>query len=216
MSLPCILLLTPTNLAAGKLTAFILCSARKKLANLLTFAVLNHSIQVYLSAFKRIREPDIWNWTQFIDCFYLLDQKHDFWPLNLLVFRLTVLSSLIPRTISKRSKDFLITYLTNPDRGKTIRLVTLMICWITICNTWDFVQTYLDRKDRPSWFYQRGLQISLQILNFHDCFTCFLFSRNYFVSSNIFKFDVIKAIFFSQPKWKSAKYSKLTWPTSRC
>ena len=103
-------LLTPNNLAAGKLTAFILCSARKKLANLLTFAVLNHSIQVYLSAFKRIREPDIWNWTQFIDCFYLLDQKHDFWPLNLLVFRLTVLSSLIPRTISKRSKDFLITW----------------------------------------------------------------------------------------------------------
>ena len=43
-----ITLLAPTNLAAEELTAFILCSARKKLANLLTFAVLNHSIQVYV------------------------------------------------------------------------------------------------------------------------------------------------------------------------
>ena len=92
-----LLLLSPTNLAAEKLTAFILCSAHKKeLANLLTFAVLNHSIQVYLSAFKRIREPDIWNWTQFIDwSTYLIKSmisgpKNE-WPLNLLVFRLTVL-----------------------------------------------------------------------------------------------------------------------------
>ena len=90
------LFLPPTNLAAEKLTAFILCSARKKLANLLTFAVLNHSIQVYLSAFKRIRELDIWNWTQFIDYFYLLDQKHCFLASEFACFSTF---SPVPRTI---------------------------------------------------------------------------------------------------------------------
>ena len=123
-----ITLLAPTNLAAEELTAFILCSARKKLANLLTFAVLNHSIQVYLSAFKRMRKPDIWNWTQFIDYFYLLDQKgHDFWPLNLLVFRLSV---LFQEQSSRRSQR-VSNYLTNPENNPS-GLLTLMICWITI------------------------------------------------------------------------------------
>ena len=90
-----ILLFSPTNLAAEKLTAFILCSARKKLANLLTFAVLNHSIQVYLSAFKRIRELDIWNWTQFIECFYLLTWSKTWFLASELACFLTY--SLVPR-----------------------------------------------------------------------------------------------------------------------
>ena len=159
------LLLAHTNLAAEKLTVFILCSARKKLANLLTFAVLNHSIQVYLSAFKRIREPDVWNWTQFLEYFYLLDQKHDFWPLNLLVFRLTV---LFQEQSSRRSSiQRVANYLTNPD----------VVSWQKRESEFSTV---------PSWFYQRSLQNSN--LEFSRLFSSFFTKLFCLVQSFIKRF----------------------------
>ena len=122
-----VLLLAPTNLVAEKLTAFILCSARKKLANLLTFAVLNHSIQVYLSSLfvcfqknTQVANPafEIEHNLSIIFT-YLFDQKHDVWPVNCLFFDFQSCSK-------KNLRD------DQTILNLTIRLTILMVYWITI------------------------------------------------------------------------------------